>query len=172
MESAETIDPGNFKLRLNPLVVFGKDGADDEVVMAGTIGYGVNRHFDIEAGASIGDGVRFFGASAEFKVADEPSFKLAVIPGFHVRRGDRALHSTGIDLTFLGTTPVTDRLDFTTALDLAFERSEFIDYETAHLVPNLEYKLHEDVDLLVEFGIALNDDSYHYLSGGVAFYFR
>ena len=172
MESAETVNQGNFKLRVNPLVFFGRDGADDEVGVAGVVGYGFTPRFDLEGGLVIGDGVRIVGATAEFNVARNNDFSFSVIPGFHVRRGDRTLHTTGIDLLFLGSTHVTPRLDFYGGLDLAFERSDIIDYQTVHLVPGLEYKLHRDVELLAEFDLGLNDDSAHYLSGGLAFYFR
>jgi hypothetical protein len=172
MESAETVNQGNFKLRVNPLVFFGRNGGDDEVGVAGVVGYGFTPRFDLEGGLVIGDGVRIVGATAEFNVVRNDDVSFSVIPGFHVRRGDRTLHTTGIDLLFLGSTHVTSRLDFYGGLDLAFERSDIIDYETVHLVPGLEYKLHRDVELLVEFGLGLNDDSLHYLSGGLAFYFR
>lgn len=172
MESAETVNQGNFKLRVNPLVFFGKNGGDDEVGVAGVVGYGFGRRFDLEGGIAIGDGIRIFGATAEFNVARSEDLSFSVIPGFHVRRGDATLHTTGIDLLFLASTRVTPKLDFYGGLDLSFERSDVFDYETVHLVPGLEYKLHRDVELLVEFGLGLNDDSFHYLSGGLAFYFR
>jgi hypothetical protein len=71
---------------------------------------------------------------------------------------------------------VSPRLELYGALDLAVNsfREDFIDdgFTTVHLVPGVEYAATPDIDLVAEFGIGLNDDSYHYLSGGVAFYFR
>jgi hypothetical protein len=39
-------------------------------------------------------------------------------------------------------------------------------------VPGLEYKLNDTIDLVAEAGLALNDNSRHYVSGGIAIYFR
>lgn len=172
MESAETVNKGNFKLRVNPLVFFGKGGADDEVGVAGLVGYGFGRRFDVEGGVSISDGIQTLGGTAEFNVLASESGNFSVIPGMHVRRGDRTVHTTGFDLLFLGSTRATPKLDIYGGLDMAFERSEFVDWNTFHIVPGLEYKIHRDVELLVEAGLGLNDDSWHYISGGLAFYFR
>jgi hypothetical protein len=172
MESAETINQGNFKLRLNPALFFGKEGGDDEFAFSGLIGYGFGPRFDAEVGISLGDGIRIIGGTVEFNVARNDEFTFSVIPGLHVTRGDRALHTTGIDLIFLGSSHVTSRLDVYGALDMAFERSDLFDYQTFHLVPGLEYKINQDLELLAEFGIGLNDDSFHYITGGLAFYFR
>ena len=172
MESAETINQGNFKLRVNPLLFFGRNGADDTTGVAAMFGYGFTPRFDIEGGVALGDGVRIFGATAEFNVARNEDASFSVIPGFHVRRGDLSIHTTALDLVFLGSTRGTPRLDFYGGLDLSFERSDFFDFETVHLVPGLEYKLSDDLDVLVEFGLGLNDDSFHYVSGGLAFYLR
>lgn len=172
LESAETVNQGNFKLRINPLVFFGKNGADDQMGLAALVGYGFTPRFDVEAGVSLAEGVRIFGATAEFNVARSEDASFSVIPGFHMRRGDMTFHTTGIDLLFLGSTHLTPKLDFYGGLDIAFERSDVFNYETVHVVPGLEYKVNRDVELLVELGLGLNDNSSHYLSGGLAFYFR
>src|SRR5678815_1150465 len=48
MESAETINKNNFKLRGNPMFVFGKD-ADATTGVAIAAGYGFTPRFDAEA---------------------------------------------------------------------------------------------------------------------------
>ncbi len=48
MNSAETIRRDNFKLMANPIVVFGKDSADNEIGVAFVGGYGFTDNFDIE----------------------------------------------------------------------------------------------------------------------------
>jgi hypothetical protein len=139
---------------------------------------GFTRRFDLEGGFSVADGIRIFGATAEFNVAADRRMNFSIIPGFHVRRGDRTLHTTGFDLILLASRHATPRLDIYGALDMAFEDpdddrfGDDADYKTFHLVPGLEYKLHQDVELLVEVGLGLNDSARHYLSGGLAFYFR
>jgi hypothetical protein len=177
MESAETINRGNFKLRVNPLLFFGKHGGDSDGAVAALVGYGFTPRFDLEGGVALGDDLTIFGATAEFNVARDRPFNFSIIPGLHFRRGDRTLESTGFDLIFLGSVHPTSRLDVYGALDFAFEsvtddRVGNADYKTIHLVPGLEYKLQENVDVLAEFGIGLNDPARHYVTGGLAFYFR
>ena len=79
----------------------------------------------------------------------------------------------GIDLTFLGSGHATRQLEIYGGLDFAFEGIGVAGgFKTAHLVPGLEYKINDKIDVLAEAGVALNDDSRHYVSGGVAIYFR
>ena len=174
MESAETVNQGNFKLRINPLLTFGKGGGDDDLSVAAMVGYGFTRAFDLEGGVALADGIRIFGATAEFNVAKDRKMNFSIIPGFHVRRGDRTVHTTGVDVIALASGHATPKLDIYGALDMAFEKiaNDGGDFKTFHLVPGLEYKINQDLEALVEFGIALNDDARHYLSGGLAIYFR
>ena len=64
VESAETIDRGTFKLRVNPMFVFGRDGADDDAGVAGHLGYGFTDRFDAEVGVALYDGMRFFARAS------------------------------------------------------------------------------------------------------------
>jgi hypothetical protein len=176
MESAETIDRGTFKLRLNPLLIFGRDGQDDELGVAAKLGYGLTDRFDLEGAVALYDGVRFFGVDAEYWLVRDAAADVSIIGGLHVARGDNTLNTRGIDLTFLASRHVTDRLELYGALDFAFEsiteQGNDESFTPIHLVPGLEYRIAEDVDLVAELGVALNDEAWHYLSGGVAFYFR
>jgi hypothetical protein len=108
MNSAETINPGNFKIAAFPTILFGKDvdgvEGENETGIAGRFGYGFTDRFDME-----------------FESVDD------------------------VD-------------------DSSFTR--------AYVVPGIEYKITQDLDLVAEFGIGLNDDSPHYLSAGLAFYIR
>lgn len=177
MESAETIDRGNFKFRVNPMLFFGNDVPDEQQGLTFMGGYGFTDKFDVEGGAALYDGVHIFGGNAEFWLMKRQPFDLSIIPGLHVTRGDRALDSTGIDLTILASKHMTSRLDIYGGLDFAFEsvtddRVTDANYKTVHLVPGVEYKLHRDVDLLAEVGIGLNDPAANYFSAGIAFYLR
>ena len=177
MESPETIDRGNFKFRINPMFFFGNDVPKEEKGVAMMAGYGFTDSFDAEGGVAIYDNIWIVGGNAEFWVMKRKPFDLSIIPGLHFTRGSRAFDATGLDLTFLASKHATDKLDIYGALDFAFEnvtdkRAPNADYKTVHLVPGLEYKLHPDVDLLVEIGIPLNDAGSQYFSGGIAFYLR
>ena len=176
MNSAETINRGNFKLMVNPIVFFGRDGADSEVGVGVSGGYGFTDRFDIEAKVAFFEDVTFVGADAEYWLVRNEPVDVAVIGGFHGGNADIGFDTAGLDFTFLASGHVSPRLELYGALDLAVNsfREDFIDdgFTTVHLVPGVEYAATPDIDLVAEFGIGLNDDSYHYLSGGVAFYFR
>jgi hypothetical protein len=174
MESAETIDKGNFKLRVNPILIFG-DG-DREPGIAGGAGYGFTDSFDAEIKLAFYDGVTVIGGDVEFWLVKDPHpVDLSVSAGFHFSNSDFS-DQTGIDATVIASHGVTPKLDIYAALDLAFNRYKdaFPDrnYTQAHLVPGVEYKIHPNLDLVAEVGIALNNNGNHYISGGIAYYLR
>jgi uncharacterized protein YneR len=173
LESAETINQGNFKIRANPIVLFGRDGGDSEFGVVGVLGYGFTRRFDVEGGVAIYDGVTFFGANAEYWLVKENPIDFSIAGGLHRRTGDQTLDFTGVDLTFLASGHVAPRLEIYGGLDLAFEGIGVPgDFKTAHLVPGIEYKVNEKIDVVAEAGLALNDNGRHYIAGGLAIYFR
>lgn len=173
LQSAETINKGNFKLRFNPLVVFGRGEESNEPGVAVIAGYGLTPRFDIEGGVAFYDGATFLGANAEFWLAKDTPLDFSVAGGFHGRIVDDGEDFTGIDLAFLASGPVTPRLELYAGLDFSFEAlGKDYDYTTVHLIPGLEYRINDSIDFVAEFGIALNDDSRHYLTGGLAIYFR
>ena len=173
MNSAETINKGNFKIMANPIVVFGEDDADDEVGVAFAGGYGFTDRVDAEARVSFFDGLTFIGGDVEVWVVKNRPVDVSVIGGFHVGKAD-FLDSKGLDFTFLASGHVTPRLELYGGLDIA--RNSFDDFDesftTAHIVPGIEYAISQDIDFVAELGLALNDNSNHYISGGIAFYIR
>jgi hypothetical protein len=179
MNSAETINRGNFKLMGNPIVLFGRNGADNEIGIGVAGGYGFTDRFDVEGKLAFYDDITFLGADAEYWLVRDEPVDVSVIGGFHfgnANEDDGGLDTVGLDFTFLASGPVSPRLELYGALDFAVNAftSDFVDddYTTVHLVPGIEYAVSPDIDLVAEFGIGLNDDSDHYLSGGIAFYLR
>ena len=59
MNSAETINKGNFKLTGYPMVVFGKDNSDNQTGVAVAGGYGFTDRFDVEAKVAVSPGIGF-----------------------------------------------------------------------------------------------------------------
>jgi hypothetical protein len=173
MNSAETINKGNVKLMAHPIVVFGKGSADNETGIGLAGGYGFGDRFDVEAKLSLFDGLTFFGADAEYWLVNDKPVDVSVIGGFHIQSGD-GFDSKGIDLTLLASGPIAERLELYGALD--FSRSSYDGFDgsftTVHLVPGIEYKVNEKVDFVTEVGLALNDNSSHYFSVGIAYYLR
>jgi hypothetical protein len=174
MESAETINQGNFKLSVNPMFVFGE--LDDEVGVGFRFGYGFTPRFDMEAKAAFYDGLTFFGGDFEYWIVKDRPWDVSGTAGLHFARGDTVLDSTGVDLTLLTSRRIATRLDFFAALDIAIESidDEFVDdnFTTFHIVPGIEYAISEDLDLVGEVGLALNDDASHYVSFGLSYYIR
>lgn len=174
MNSAETINKGNFKLMANPIVVFGKNGSDGETGVAVMGGYGFGSRFDVEAKASFFDGLKLFGADAEYWLVNDKPVNVSVIGGFHIADGDFGQSAKGPDFTLLASGKVADKLELYGGLDwsnTSFDDSDF-SYSTWHLVPGIEYRISPQLDFVGEFGIGLNDDARHYLSVGLAYYFQ
>jgi hypothetical protein len=176
MESAETINQGNFKLTANPMFIF--YDSESEIGVGLKFGYGFTPRFDMEAKLALYDGQTFFGGDFEYWVVKDRPWDVSAGAGFHIGRGDAVVDTTGIDLTLLTSRRVGTRLDFFAALDVALEsidtEFELVDdsFTTLHLVPGIEYAVSDDLDFVAEFGISLNDEGSHYASVGLAYYLR
>lgn len=173
MNSAETIQRENFKLMANPIVVFGKDGADNAVGVAVAGGYGFTDWFDVEGKVAFFENVTFFGADAEAWLVKGQKVDVSVIGGFHVGRQD-GFNTKAFDFTFLASGRIAPKLELYGGLDFARHAVDDSDerFTTAHFVPGIEYAISSQLDFVAELGLALNDRSSHYISAGLAFYFR
>ncbi len=173
MESAETIERGNFKLKANPMFVIQDD--DTDIGIVGGVGYGVTDRFDVEFNVAGYDGLSHFGGNAEYWLVKSANASVSAIGGFHYSNVP-SIDQTGVDVTLIATHSATPRLDLNAALDMAFNRfkGDFPDdgYNTTHIVPGIEFKVQTDLDLLAEFGVSLNDNGSHYMSVGIAYYLR
>jgi len=174
MNSAETINQGNFKLALFPTVLLGKNGSDAVWGVAGRAGYGFTPRFDIEAKAGIFKGLNYFGIEAEYWFVQGRNANVSVALGAHLTDWREEADSSGIDTSLLFSTSPAKRLELYGGLKLAFDSVKNSDqnFTRAHLVPGLEYRIATDLDFLAEFGIGLNDNSRSYASVGLALYLR
>jgi hypothetical protein len=174
MNSAETINPGNFKIAAFPTILFGKDGAENETGIAGRFGYGFTDRFDMEGKVAFFDGVTLYGLDAEYWLVKGRSADVSVSLGAHKTSTD-FVDASAIDTALLFSGSIGDKLEAYGGLNLSFESLDDIDdssFTRAYVVPGIEYKIHDDLDLVAEFGVGLNDDSPHYVSAGLAFYIR
>jgi len=174
MNSAETINQGNFKLALFPTVLFGKNGGDSLWGVAGRAGYGFTPRFDVEAKAAIFKDLNYFGVEAEYWLVRGRNANVSAALGAHLTDSRPGADSSGIDTSLLFSTRPAKRLEIYGGLKLAFDSVKNSDqnFTRAHLVPGLEYRISDDLDFLAEFGIALNDNSRSYASVGLALYLR
>jgi hypothetical protein len=174
MNSAETINKGNFKIAAFPTLLLGEDGADNEFGLAGRFGYGFTDNFDIEGKVAFFDGLKLYGIDAELWLLKKEPLDLSVSLGAHKTDLD-VVDSSAIDTALVASGHVSDNLEIYGGLNLSFESLDDVpdsDFTRAYIVPGIEYKLHQDLDLVAEFGIGLNDDSPNYVSAGLAFYIR
>jgi hypothetical protein len=172
MNSAETINKGNFKFSGFPIIELG-DG-DNETGFGARAGYGFGRGFDIEAKISKFDGLTYYGVDAEWWLhRADPDFSVAL--GVHRSTfDDDEFDIMGIDATALVSKKIATNLEGYLGFRVAFEMPDepFDDFRRMHLVPGIEYRISDDLDFLAEFGLKLNDDSSSYASIGLAYYIR
>jgi hypothetical protein len=173
MNSAETINRGNFKLMVNPIVVFGENGADNDVGIAVAAGYGFTDRFDMEGKAAFFDGLTSFGADAEYAFVSG-DVDVSGIGGFHFSQGDGDFGLKAIDATFLVSGHVQPRFEIFGALDVAHHaiNDANADFTTVHIVPGIEYAISSRFDFVAEVGIGANEDAANYVSAGIAVYFQ
>ena len=183
LQSAETMDRGTFKLMVAPIMVFGKNGADDEFGVAARGGYGFTDRFDAEAKLGFFQNSTYVGADGEWWILSgkEPDAGLdfSLTAGVHWMFASEGNFDTkGLDITPLLSGHVTKKLELCGALDVSFESINDapagVDdtFTRLHLVPGVEYHLTDAVDLVGEIGLGLNDDSFNYAGAGIAFYLR
>ena len=172
LESAETINKGNFKLRGNPMFTFGKD-ADATTGVALAAGYGFTPRFDAEGNLAFYDGITLFGGNGEYWLVKGRQVDFSIAGGLHARRGDKTADIWGVDLTFLASKHLTPKFELYGGVDFGFEQVQNSDsYQTVHLTPGVEIRLATDLDFVSELGLGLNRDSRHYFALGLAFYIR
>jgi hypothetical protein len=174
MNSAETINRGNFKIALFPAVLFGEDGADDQWGVGSRFGYGFTDRFDVEGKLAFFDGFKLYGLDGEYWLArGDVDFSIQL--GGHWAAVDDGFDSKALDLAGLLSGHVADKLELYGGVSVSFESLDDVPdsgFTRVYLVPGLEYKISEQLDLLAEFGIGLNDDSPNYVGFGLALYFH
>ena len=174
MNSAETINKGNFKIAAFPTVLFAEGDADDEFGVAGRFGYGFTDRFDIEGKLAFFEGLQLYGIDAELWVVKGRPVDVSVSLGAHITDLP-VVNSSAIDTALLASGHITDNLELYGGFNASFESLDDVpdsSFERYYVVPGLEYKIGDDLDLVAEFGIGLNDDSPNYVSAGLAFYIR
>ena len=174
MNSAETINKGNFKLCGFPTVLLGEDGADNEWGLASRLGYGFTKSFDVEVKLAKFDALKMYGADAEWWLVKGKT-DVSVSAGGHKSDFDGGGDSTAIDTALVASRSVAKSLEAYVGGSLSFESLDDVpdsSFKRFYLAPGVEYKLGKDIDLLAELGIGLNADSPNYFSFGAAYYVR
>ena len=175
VNSAETINKGNFKIGVYPTVLLGEDGADNNWGVFGRFGYGFTERFDMEAKLGVFDDLKLYGLDAEAWLVKHEPLDVSASLGLHKANSDRGFDSSAIDLALMGSGHVGDKLELYGGLSVSFESLDDVpdsDFTRTYLVPGFEYKINHQLDLVGEVGVGLNDDSPNYVSFGLALYIR
>jgi hypothetical protein len=183
MQSAETMDKGVFKLTVAPIMLLGKDGADNELGFALRGGYAFTEHFDAEVKLGSFKNGTLVGADGEYWIfrgtEAHSGFDFSLTGGLHWMFGsNNRSDMMGFEITPQLSGHVTKNLELCAALDAAFESIKDVpqgvdgSYTRVNLVPGIEYRLSESFDLVAEFGIGVNDNSSNYVGAGITYYVR
>jgi hypothetical protein len=182
METADVVEPGDFKFIAFPLAV--RDGPrreHDTGVNVG-LGYGLGANLDVEGQVGVYDDITYFGADLEYTYRADRPLELSLGGGAHGVDSDFG-NPWGLDLTHIAsyTPPGAPRLRLIGALDAAWERADSAyaaaigasdrDYWVAYAVPGVQYRFTEQVDVVGEVGVGLNGESNDYVAAGISFYF-
>lgn len=165
--TGQTLKSGVFSLGVEPALHI-NGGADDFILFAHA-GYGIKS--GIDAGMKVGLGnPNYFGADVEFALGSKVS--LAV--------GAHNFNNFGLDGTLNIVLPIKSDLRLYGGLDTDLNFVETTNNEgdketelrTLLWVPvGLEVGLTSTMSLLFETEIAVTDDAYHVIGGGLNFYF-
>jgi hypothetical protein len=182
METADVVEPGDFKFIAFPLTV--RDGPrreHDAGVNVG-LGYGLGRNLDVEGQIGVYDDITFFGADLEWTYRADRPLELSIGGGAHAADSDFG-NPWGLDVTHIAsyTLPAIPRMRLIGAIDAAYERADsefaaavganYAHYWVAYAVPAVQYRITELVDVIAEVGVGLNSDSNDYIAAGISYYF-
>jgi hypothetical protein len=175
------MDRGTFKIMGAPIMAFGKNGADNEFGVAARGGYAFTERFDAEAKLGFFENGTFVGADGEYWIyrgtEKDSGLDFSLTGGLHMMFGD-IVDTMGFEVTPQLSGHVNESLELCGALDVSFEsiqdapKGSDNTFTRLHLVPGIEYRLSDTVDLVGEIGIGLNDNSSTYVGAGIAYYVR
>ena len=172
--SPETIWYGNVRLEGAPAQMFARTGGPDRTGAAFRLGYGIAENFDLEAKSAFFDGVSLVGGDGHFRFYDRRDTLATFTVGGHHAFVSNALDSTALDLAASLGHWFSPRLQVYGGAAYSLERLNDVPENTDrtfsrwYVVPGLRVGLADRVDLLVEGGVGLNDDSPHYITAGLA----
>lgn len=183
LQSAETMNRGVFKLMAAPVMVLGKDGADNELGIGFRGGYAFTEHFDAEAKLGFFKNGTYAGVDGEYWIYRGPEtnsgLDFSLTGGLHWIFGkENNFDTMGFDITPQLSGHVTKNLELGAALAASFESIKDVppgvddSFTRVNLVPGIEYRLSDALDLEVEFGIGINDNTSNYVAAGFTLYVR
>ncbi len=173
MNSAETINPGNFKLAIFPTTIIGKNGGDSIWGVAGKGGLGLTRSVDIEVKGALFKNFNYLGVDLEYWFYRGRNVNASFAVGWHMIDTKIGSDTSGIDTAIMLSTRLSKKLEVYGGLKLSFDsiKNTGQKIDLIHFIPGFEYRVAKDIDFLAEFGISLSEESRNYFSFGFAYYF-
>jgi len=172
--SPDTIWYGNVRLEGAPAQMFGREGGPDRTGAALRLGYGVTDNFDLEAKSGLFDGVTLLGGDGHVRLYDRRNTRATFTFGGHHAFVRDALDSTALDLAASVGQRLSSRLQVYAGAACSLERLNNLPegsdrtFSRWYAVPGLRVGVADRLDLLVEGGVGLNDNSPHYITAGFA----
>ena len=173
--SPDTIWYGNVRFEGAPAEMFPHDSGPDRTGAALRLGYGITNNFDLEAKSGLFDGVSLVGGDAHVRLYDRRDTLATVTVGGHHAFVRDALDSNALDVAASLGHWFSPRLQVYAGAAYSFEKlsglpaSADSTFSRWYAVPGLRVGVANRVDLLVEGGVGLNDNSPHYVTAGLAF---
>jgi len=165
--SPETVWNGNVRFTASPVLMFAK--GDETAGGAFRLGYGITDSFDLEAKTAFFGGLTFVGGDAHWNMVGGDT-SLSVSVGGH-RAAGRDADSNALDLAVEVGQRLGRRFEVYGGPAFSYESISGTrdgTFTRWYLVPGLKVGISERLDLLVEGGVGLNDDSPHYVTAGLA----
>ncbi len=172
--SADTIWHGNVRIEGAPAEMFGREGGPDRTGAAFRLGYGITDNFDLEAKSGLFDGVTLLGGDGHVRLYDRSNTLATLTVGGHHAFVRDALDSTALDLAASLGHWLSPRLQVYAGAAWSLERLNNLPagsdrtFNRWYAAPGLRVGVADRLDLLVEGGVGLNDNSPHYITAGFA----
>jgi len=170
--SAETIWHGNLRLTGSPVWLFGTEGGPDRTGGAFRLGYGITNAFDVEAKTGFFDGFTLVGGDAHYRFLTGRT-SMALSAGGHQALVSDAPNSTALDLAAQVSRRIRPRLELYGGPAFSYETLNGVTdsgFTRWYVVPGIRWGFADRLDLLVEGGVGLNDNSPSYFTVGIAAY--
>jgi hypothetical protein len=175
LHTAIPVEKSVWRLQGGGVISLEDEGREALVLGAAT---GLAPKFDFEAKLSIsGDDMAIGGGVGYLITQQNVPVDLNVGAGFHYVNHDTA-DITAFDVNVIGSKAINPKFSLYGAFSISFGSQDIADssdddsFTRAHLIPGMEYKLNDKVNVVVELGIALNDSATNYLGGSIQYYIR
>ena len=151
MNSAETINEGNFKIAAFPTVIFAEGEGEDAWGLATRLGYGFTDRFDVEAKVAFFDGLNMYGADAEYWLV-KGDLDVSLSGGLRFSDYADDVDTRALDLAAIASLGVGRKLEVYAGSSLSFESVDDdggdSSFQRFYLVPGVEYRMAKDLDLM------------------------